>query len=288
MVVAFGRFVRGPSVSRLLRNRPAVLSLIVIAILIFIAVFGPTMAPQDPAAQDLLNSLKLPSRAHWLGTDRFGRDILSRLLYGDRVTLTAAAQGVGIAIVLGTTTGLIAGNASGLIDSLLSRINDSLLSLPPLILALAIVGALGPGLTNAMIAIGLVFSPRFFRVARGAALSVRSETYIEAARSVGCSAFRILWRHILPNASGPLLVQATFSAGIVITAEASLSFLGLGVQPPTASWGGMLHDAFFTMGRSSFSIYPPVALIVLTILAFSVLGDGLRDALSGSGGERTA
>jgi peptide/nickel transport system permease protein len=189
------------------------------------------------------------------------------------------AQAIGLAILLGIPAGLLVGFVGRWMDTVFTWISDVLLTLPPLILALAIVAILGTGLTNAMIAVGIVFSPRFFRVARAAAISVRNETYIEASRALGCSTVRILGRHVLPNSSGPLLVQVTFALGLVVVAEASLAFLGLGVSPPGASWGGMVRDAFDNVYDSTFPLYAPSVMIVLTILASAVLGDALRDAL---------
>lgn len=264
---------------RLLRNRAAVVSFAFLALLVVVAVLSPWITPHDPARQDLVARLQGPSGDHWLGTDSFGRDNLSRLIEGTRVTLWACVQALALAIVCGTPTGLLAGFVGKRVDTVLSWIAEVLLSLPPLILALAIVGVLGPGLTNAMIAVGIVFAPRFFRVARAAAMSVRSETYVEATRALGCSTSRILLRHVLPNSSGPLLVQITFAMGLVVIAEASLSFLGLGVTPPTATWGGMLRDAFDNVYDSNFPLLAPSLMIVFTILAFSILGDALRDAL---------
>jgi peptide/nickel transport system permease protein len=264
---------------RLLRNRAAVVSFGFVVLLVLVALLSPWLMPHDPARQELVERLQGPSGDHWLGTDSFGRDNLSRLIEGTRVTLWACVQALALGIVCGIPTGLAAGFVGRRVDGILSWIAEVLLSLPPLILALAIVGVLGPGLTNAMIAVGVVFAPRFFRVARAAAISVRSETYVEATRALGCSTSRILLRHVLPNSSGPLLVQVTFAMGLVVIAEASLSFLGLGATPPTATWGGMLRDAFDNVYDSTFPLLAPSLMIVLTILAFSILGDALRDAL---------
>lgn len=274
---------RGPMASRtlrrLLRNRAAVVALAFVALLVLVALLSPFLTPHDPGRQELLDRLESPSGDHWLGTDSLGRDNLSRLLEGTRVTLWAALQAIGLAVVVGIPTGLIAGFVGRRVDAGLSWLADILLSLPPLLLAMAIVGILGPGLTNAMVAIGIVFAPRFFRVARAAAQSVRHETYVEATRAMGCSTPRILFRHVLPNSSGPLLVQLTFALGLVVTAEASLSFLGLGAKPSTATWGSMVRDAFNNVYETGFPLLAPSVMIVLTILAFSVLGDALRDAL---------
>ena len=273
------RLSRSRTLRRLVRNKAAVVSFVFLAILVLVALLSPWLMPHDPGRQTLVERLQGPSGDHWLGTDSYGRDNLSRLIEGTRVTLWACVQALALAIVAGIPTGLLAGFVGGRVDGVLSWIADVLLSLPPLILALAIVGVLGPGLTNAMIAVGVVFSPRFFRVARAAAMSVRSETYVEATRALGFSTPRILFRHVLPNSSGPLLVQVTFAMGLVVIAEASLSFLGLGAKAPTATWGTMVRDAFDNVYDSRFPLLAPSVMIVLTILAFSVLGDALRDAL---------
>lgn len=253
---------------------------------ILLAAFGGLLAPYDPNAQDLSNSFAPASGSHLLGTDIYGRDILSRLLDAASVTLAAIVQAVGVAAVLGIPFGLLAGLVGGTVGTVLSRISDALQSLPPLILAIAIVGILGPGLTNAMLAIGIVLAPSLFRLARGAAESVATETYIEACRALGCSQWRLLWRHVLPNAASPILVQLTFSAGVAIVAEASLSFLGLGVQSPQTSWGSMLRDAFDNVYIAPTALIAPAIMIVATVLAFSTFGDGLRDALEGTGSTR--
>ena len=277
------RLRRSRPIRQLRANRAATLSLMFLTLLTLVAVLAPVLATHDPAAQSLMDQLQGPSAAHWLGTDMFGRDVFSRLLYSARVTLMAIVQALVLASVIGIPLGLIAGYTGGFIDAVLSRISDALLALPPLILAIAIVGILGPGLTNAMIAIGIVLAPPQFRLARAAAQSVATETYIEAVRAMGCSPWRILWRHVLPNASSPLLVQITFSAGVVVIAEASLSFLGLGVQSPQSSWGSMLRDAFDNIYQSPWFMVAPAVMVVLTILSFSTFGDGLRDALEGRG-----
>ena len=277
-----GRRLRVPesrTLRRVLRNRVAVVALCFVGFLVVVAFLSPFIMPRDPARQSLLDKLKGPSGEHWLGTDSLGRDNFSRLIEGTRVTMLAAVQAIGVGVVLGVPFGLLAGFVGKRLDSALSRIADVLMSVPPLILSLAIVGILGRGLTNAMIGIGVVFAPRIFRVARAAALSARNETYVEASRAMGCSTSRILFRHVMPNSSGPLLVQVTFALGTVITAEAGLSFLGLGAQPPTASWGSMVRDAFNNVYSTKFPLLVPSLMITLTILAFSVLGDALADAM---------
>lgn len=274
---------RGRAWRQLTSNRAAMASVAFLLILVTIGLLAPWLATHDPNKQSLMDQLQGPSSEHWLGTDVYGRDVYSRLVSATRVTLIAIGQALLLASLLGIPMGLIAGYAGGLVDAVLSRISDAVLSLPPLILAIAIVGILGPGLTNAMIALGIVLAPPQFRLARGAAQSVASETYIEACRALGCSSWRIIWRHVLPNASSPLLVQISFAAGVIVIAEASLSFLGLGVQPPQASWGTMLRDAFDNIYESPWFLIAPAVMIALTILSFSTFGDGLRDALEGRG-----
>lgn len=280
-------FTRSRVVRQLRRNRAASAAFVFLLLLIAVAVFAPLVANHDPNQQELSAQLQGPSGSHWFGTDEFGRDVFSRLVFSSRVTLMAIMQALLIASGLGIPLGLLAGYVGGFVDGLLSRVSDAILALPPLILAIAIVGILGPGLTNAMIALGIVLAPPQFRLARGAAQSVSSEAYIEAARATGCSSWRILWRHVLPNSSSPLLVQVTFAAGIVVIAEASLSFLGLGVQSPQSSWGTMLRDAFDKIYDSPWFMVAPAIMIALTILSFSTFGDGLRDALEGRGSTRT-
>jgi peptide/nickel transport system permease protein len=265
--------------SRLVTNRLAMAGLVLLCLVVVAAVFAPLLAPFDPNKQDLLNRLKGPSNEHWLGTDSFGRDVLSRLIYACRVAVQSALQAVGLALLLGSVLGVFSAFVGGVVDSLLSRVIDAVMAMPGLILALAIVGVLGPSLTNAMVAIGILLAPRFFRVARGATIAVRNETYVEASRAIGCSTWRLLWRHVTPNISSPMLVQITVGVGIAILAEAGLSFLGLGAQPPQASWGNMVSDGFANYNQSETLIIPPVVAIVLTILAISLLGDGLRDAI---------
>lgn len=271
---------------QLIGNRAAVAAGLFLLLLAIVAACAPWITTYDPNHQVLVDQLQGPSGDHWLGTDAFGRDVFTRLVFSARVTLIAILQALLLASGLGIPLGLVAGYAGGLVDAALSRISDAVLSLPPLILALAIVAILGPGLTNAMIALGVVLAPPQFRLARGAAQSVSSELYVEASRALGCSSWRILGRHVLPNASSPLLVQVTFAAGVVVIAEASLSFLGLGVQAPGSSWGTMLRDAFQDIYEAPWLLAPPAVMIGLTILSFSTLGDGLRDALEGRGTTR--
>jgi len=280
---------RSRVVRRLVRNRVAMASLAVILMLVLIAIMGEFLAPHPPNKVELSNRLLPPSSDHWLGTDSLGRDVLSRVIVATRVDLLASLQAVGAALLVGVPLGLVAGYIGGMCDAILSRIIDALMTLPPLILAVVIVAILGPGLRNAMLAISVVIVPNFFRLVRGSTKSARSELYIESARAIGCSNWRIMWRHILPAVSPPLLVQASFSASVVIVAEASLTFLGLGARAPQATWGLMLDEASSNLTSSSYLIYPPMFMLAATILALSLFGDGLRDALgrqSNEGGGR--
>jgi peptide/nickel transport system permease protein len=264
---------------RFLRDRAALVALAFLIILVVSALFAPLLAPEDPASQDLLTVLERPSADHLLGTDHLGRDVLSRLIHASRVSLLAAFEAVLVGIVLALPPGLIAGYAGGWVDSVIMRVADALMSFPPLLLAIAIVAVLGPGVTKAMFAVGVVFAPRLARLVRASVLDIRDETFIEAARSIGVSTPRILRRHILPNIMPPLLVQISILAGVAMLLEAGLSFLGLGVQPPDASWGTMLGEAFIVIYQAQWlSVFPGVA-IALSVLAFNVLGDGLRDAI---------
>lgn len=270
---------RSRTVLRLRRDRGAVIAASCLAVVIIAAVLAPLVATHDPYAQDLMNQLDGPSRRHWLGTDDLGRDIFSRLVHGGRVTLLAALQSVGVGVLLGVPPGLLAGYAAGRVSWATTVVADALLSFPPIILALAIVGIFGPGLTNAMLAVGLVLAPRFCKVAQAASFEVWRQTYMDAGRSIGCTPWRLATRHLLPNVSGPLLVQLSFAASVAIVAEASLSFLGLGVAPPTPTWGAMIKRASDQMWTSSWGLVPPSVMIAVTILALSTLGDSLRDAL---------
>lgn len=273
-ITARRRFLR-----RFKRQRLAVASLIVVILVALVAIFAPWLTPRDPNKGDLMSALQTPPGGSGLGTDHLGRDQLSRLIMSSRVSVQAAFQSVAIGVLLGVPMGLVAGYFGRWVDRLFSRINDAILAFPPLILAVAVVAVLGRSLTNAMIAIGIVFAPRFFRLTRAEVLSIREETYIEAARSIGTPTRKILTRHVLPNALPSLIVQASLSAGFAMLAEASLSFLGLGVQPPQSSWGAMLAEAASVINREwTLMLAPGICIIVIT-LAFNVLGDGLRDSI---------
>lgn len=268
------RFLR-----RFRRQPAAMVALGYLLVMVVIGIAAPLLAPHDPEAQNLRAVLDPPGGGRLLGTDDLGRDELSRLIFATRISLLAAGQAVLVAVTLGVVPGVLAGYLGGVVDTVIMRITDAIMSFPPLILAIALVGVLGPNLTNAMIAIGILYAPRFSRLMRGTVIGVREETFIEASRSIGCSTPRIVGRHVLPNVLSPLLVQISLVAGFSMLAEASLSFLGLGVQPPDASWGSMLGRAVRFLDRAPMLVIYPGVLLALTVLAFNVLGDGLRDSL---------
>ena len=267
------------AVRRLLKRRTAVVGLVVVVSMVLLAVFAPWLAPFDPLATSFAIVRKAPSGTHWFGTDEVGRDLLSRVIWGGRASLAAGVISVSIAVGVGVPLGMVAGYVGGAVDAVVSRITDAMLAIPFLILAIALAAFLGPSLSNAMIAIGITATPIFVRLSRGQVLTVRAEEYIEAARAVGNPPPRILLRHILPNILPPVIVQATLAIAAAIIAEASLSFLGLGQQPPAPSWGSMLNTAQRFLTQAPWmAIYPGLAIFV-TVLAFNLLGDGLRDAL---------
>ncbi|MGA7805088.1 ABC transporter permease [Bradyrhizobium sp.] len=264
---------------RLFKRKGAVLGLIVIATFILLALFAPLVTPYDPIATSWTLVRKPPSALHWFGTDDLGRDILTRVVYGARASLLAGAISVGIALSVGVPLGLVSGYQGGLADALISRITDAMLACPFLILAIALAAFLGPSLGNAMIAIGISATPVFIRLTRGQVMSVKVEDYVEAARAIGNPRWRIALFHILPNIMPALLVQATLSTAAAIIAEAALSFLGLGQQPPAPSWGSMLNAAQrFLTNAPWMAIWPGLA-IFLVVLSLNLVGDGLRDAL---------
>ena len=265
---------------RRLRERPgAMVGLAVVVLIAVLAVFAPLIAPYDPAQQSWTAVRKAPSAAHWFGTDEVGRDVLARIVYGARASLAAGLVSIAIALAIGAPLGLVAGYAGGVIDGLISRVVDAMLACPFLILAIALAAFLGPSLTNAMIAIGVTAAPTFVRLTRGQVLSVKGEDYVDAARAAGNRPWRIAVQDILPNVMPQLLVQGTLTVATAIIAEASLSFLGLGQQPPAPSWGSMLNAAQrFLVNAPWMAVFPGLAIFV-TVLAFNLLGDGLRDAL---------
>ncbi len=267
------------ALKRLLRRPLALFGAFTILFFVVLAVFAPQIAPFDAARTDFLAVRQAPSSTYLLGTDDVGRDVLSRVIYGSRASLVAGVVSVVIALGLGVPLGLLAGYYRGALDELIMRFTDALLAFPFLILAVALAAALGPSLQNAMIAIGIASTPTFIRLTRGQVLTVGAEEYVQAARALGVGDLRILFRHVLPNALAPLLIQATLTVAQAIIAESSLSFLGLGVQPPTPSWGGMLNTAKNFMSQAPWmAIWPGISIFV-TVLAFNLFGDGLRDAL---------
>jgi len=264
---------------RLLRRKSAVLGLVIIVVLVLVALLAPLIAPYDPAQQGWTAIRKPPSAQHWLGTDESGRDLLSRVIYGARASLLAGVVSISIALTFGVPVGLLAGYGGRWIDALIGRITDAMLAVPFLILAIALAAFLGPSLQNAMIAIGVTATPIFVRLTRGQVMAVKVEDYVEAARAVGNPPVRIALRHILPNILPALIVQATISIATAIIAEASLSFLGLGQQPPAPSWGSMLNTAQRFLSNAPWMAVWPGLAIFLAVLSFNILGDGLRDAL---------
>ena len=267
------------TVETVLRNRLAVVGLVILIGLVLVAIFADLIAPSTVNEVDIPNRLSPPSAEHWFGTDDLGRDIFSRVVIASRVSLQVGIISVGLAMAIGVPIGLVAGYYGKRVDSILMRMMDVLFSFPAILLAIAILAALGSGITNAMVAIGIVYTPIFARITRGSVLSVKESVFVTAARSLGATDARIIRTHILPNVLAPIIVQTSLSLAFAILAEAALSFLGLGVQPPDPAWGRMLAD-----GRGFFqdawwmAVFPGLA-ILLTVMSFNFLGDGLRDAL---------
>lgn len=252
---------------------------LMVAFFVVLAILAPVLPLQDPIATDWAAVRKPPSFAHWLGTDEIGRDLLSRMIWGARASLLAGVVSVAIAVVLGVPLGILAGYFGGWTDAIISRCTEALLAMPFLILAIALAAFLGPSLTNAMMAIGIAAMPVFIRITRGQVLTVAAEDYVESAQAVGLSTPKILRRYILPNVLPPILVQATLTVATAIIAEASLSFLGLGQQPPSPSWGSMLNTAKNFLNQAPWMALWPGIAIFIVVLGFNLLGDGLRDAL---------
>ena len=271
---------RRPSVVRRLARRPAaVIGALVVAAFILVALAAPALAPYSPIASDYAAVRKAPSSAHLLGTDEVGRDVLSRLIWGARASLLAGVIPVTIALVLSIPLGLLSGCAGGWLDGLIMRITDAMLAIPFLIVAIALAAFLGPSLTNAMIAIGIAALPTFLRLARGTALALTTEDFVESARALGCSRLRIAVRHVLPNMVAPLLIQSSLTVAAAVIAEASLSFLGLGQQPPAPSWGSMLNAAQRYLSQAPWMAIYPGLMIFCIVMALNVFGDALRDVL---------
>jgi peptide/nickel transport system permease protein len=261
------------------RHRLASVGLVIIAALCFLAIFAPLLAPYSPYDQDLYSVLAPPSAAHWLGTDNLGRDLLSRILYGARVSLFVGVASTALSVVPGVALGLLAGFKGGIVDAVIMRLTDAFLCFPPLIFILAMSAALGPGLHNVMLSFALFGWTGFARITRGQVLVVRELPFIEAARAVGVPPLRIMVRHVLPNTLAPIIIAATIGVGSAILVESGVSFLGLGVQPPTASWGKELRVGFTYLVTVPLFAIAPGAMISLAVIAFNFVGDGLRDAL---------
>jgi len=264
---------------RLFRNRGAIFGAVVVGLVVICAVFSPLVAPYSPTEINSIDMLLPPSWEHLMGTDDIGRDILSRIIYGARVSIIVGVVSIGLAMLLGIPLGVVSGFFGGQVDSVVMRLMDVLLSFPALVLALFIMAVLGPSAVNAMIAIGVVYTPNFARLTRANVLSIREMTFVEAARSIGFSRRHIMFNEILPNTIAPLIVQASLGVAYAILMEAALGFLGLGVQPPTPSWGSMLSEGRILLKLAPwYSTFPGLA-IFFTVLALNLLGDGLREAL---------
>ena len=264
---------------RFLHQRWAIAGLIFLLIVIVAAICAPLIAPHPPDAADINAVNAGPSPSHWLGTDDLGRDILSRLIWGARISLRASFEIVGLAAVIAIPLGLVAGFFRGAVDSVIMRTMDALFSFPPLIMALTVAALLGADINDAAIAIAIVFVPSFVRLLRGEVIAVREEAYIESARSLGATSKRLLGRHVVPNVASPIIIQLALALGFALLIEAGLSFLGIGEQPPTPSWGGMLQEGFQFINSAPWAVIFPGLAIMLTVLAFNLVADGLRDAL---------
>lgn len=262
-----------------LRQKLAIIGLVIVGFFAIVAIFGPLVAPSGPTEQFSEYRLQGPSSEYWFGNDEFGRDIFSRLMYGARISFEVGVIAVGISALIGILIGLVAGYFGGWIDNVATLLMDVLYSFPTILLAIAIMAMLGNSLANVMIAIGIVNAPTFMRVIRGAVLSVRRTTYVEAAISVGGSTSRVMWRHVLPNVTAPLIVHASLNFAYAVLAEASLAFLGLGNKPPSPSWGSMVSSSYGFLQLAPWAAIFPGIAIAFTVLGFNLLGDGLRDAL---------
>ncbi len=269
----------GAAIGRFARHRAALASAVFVAGLVVAAVLAPHVAPHDPLEQNLGSILAAPSAAHPLGTDDLGRDVFARLVHGARLSLLASLMAVAIAVVLGVPFGLLSGYLGGLVDDAIMRVSDAIQSIPALVLAMAIAAALGPSLFHVMVAVGVVFAPRFGRLVRGQVLAVREELFVEGARAVGATHTRIVARHVLPNVLSPIIVQISVSLAFALLAETSLSFLGVGIRPPLPSWGADVGRGYRFMRLAPWLVFMPGMTILLTTLAFNFIGDGIRDAV---------
>jgi len=266
-------------VQRIVNNRAMLVGCIIILLFVFAAVFSPWLSPFDPFAQSIRLRLRPPGDLHWLGTDAFGRDILSRIIWGSRISLTVGVVAVAIGATIGVLIGLSAGFFGGAVDRFLMSIVDILLVLPTILLALVIVAMLGPGVFNLMIAVGISNAPRFARLIRAEVLAVKKMVFVDAASALGDSYIRLMLRHILPNTIASIVVLSSLRIAQAITTEASLSFLGLGVAPPTPTWGSMIADGRVYLRTSPWVAIFPGIMIMLIVMAFNLVGDGLRDLL---------
>ncbi len=266
---------------RLKRNKMAIVGLVILVALFLLAIFADVIADYDNVVikQNLAHRLQGPSAAHWLGTDEFGRDIFARLVHGTRVSLKVGIVAVGISIVIGGILGAIAGYYGGKLDNIIMRIMDIFLAVPSILLAIAIVSALGPSIINLMLAISISSVPSYARIVRASVLSIRDQEFIEAAKAIGASNTRIIFRHIIPNSLAPVIVQATLGVASAILSTAGLSFIGLGIQPPAPEWGSMLSGGRQYLRYAWWVTTFPGVAIMITILSLNLLGDGLRDAL---------
>lgn len=269
----------------ILANRRVQIAGGLLVVIAAVAIVGPWWSPYEASRQDLASRLLPPSGSHWLGTDSYGRDMMTNLFLGTRVSMQAAVEAIAVAVFLGVPAGLTAGYVGGWFERVTNSLSDALLALPSLLLALAIVGISGGGLHGAMVAVGITLAPRFFRIARGTSSAVAKETFIEAARSLGCGLPRILGVHVLNNAIAPIMVQVTFGLGLAIIAEGSLSFLGIGISPPDVSLGTMVRDAFLNLREAPYGVFPASIMIAVLVYLSASLGDALRDTIA-TGGKR--
>ena len=270
---------RWRTLRRAARARLAPFGAAVMLLAITVALLAPVVAPYNPLKQNLNNTLARPDWTHLMGTDNVGRDVFSRMVYGTRVSLVAGFGSVVIAVLVGGLLGLLAGYAGGRGENLVMRMMDAVLSFPPLVLALALGAVLGAGLTGVVIALGVVYTPTFARLMRGQVLSITAREYVDAARALGAPGWRIAWSHVLPNATAPIVVQASLSVAFAILAEASLSFLGLGIQPPAASWGSMINAGRGYLQQAPWIVFGPGAALFITVVGLNFVGDAVRDAL---------
>jgi len=276
------------TVSSLLREPMFALGAAILVLLVCLAVFAPSIAPYDPAATNARVGLQSPSRAHLMGTDQLGRDILSRIAHGARLSMVVAVAAVGISMVIGTLLGLVTGYRRGLVDDLVMRLLEIQLAFPGLVLALVFAAVLGPGIRSVIVAVGIAGVPTFARVTRGAVMSVAAEDYVAAARSVGCRTGRILFRHVLPNVAGPIMILGTLYLAFAVLTAATLSFLGVGVRPPLAEWGAMVNEGRNVLVTGWWVSLFPSLMIVLFVLAVNLVGDVLRDRLDATLRSRSA